>query len=191
MTKYVGLTEKRMANKRFRKTEEAILRVFFEEDYYVQMGEMAEKAGVARSTIYSHHRAVREILPDYEKYVLRKYRRVVRRMMKNGNVRLKRIYLSMLFFMIQEKRIFEMLIKNHRRTLLEMMIGEIKMKVISYARLPKNSEKIFRVYISEVVGLVEEWGREGFLEVEIEKLLSEIMYLTDTMRSRLAPLMDN
>ena len=72
-----------------------------------------------------------------------------------------------------------------------MMIGEIKMKVISYARLPKNSEKIFRVYISEVVGLVEEWGREGFLEVEIEKLLSEIMYLTDTMRSRLAPLMDN
>ena len=28
MSKYVGLTEKRMADKRFRKTEEAILKVF-------------------------------------------------------------------------------------------------------------------------------------------------------------------
>ena len=41
----VGLTEKRMQDKRFRKTEEMILKVFFEEDYYVSMQDVAKKIG--------------------------------------------------------------------------------------------------------------------------------------------------
>lgn len=190
MRKQVGLTEKRMANKRFRKTEEAILRVFFEGDYYICVREVAKKVGVARSTIYIHHRAVREILPDYEKYILRKYGRIFRRMMRNKNVRLKNLYLKMLLFIMQEKKIFGMLIKNGRRMALEEMILKMKEKIISHAKLPKNSEKMFKIYISEVMGLVAEWEKSNFAEAKVEELLGDMMYLADTMRNRLGRLMD-
>ncbi len=46
-----GITEKKLRNRRFRRTEEAILKVFFEEDIYIGIGKMAKKAGVARSTV--------------------------------------------------------------------------------------------------------------------------------------------
>lgn len=189
MRKYVGLTDKRMANKRFRKTEEAILKVFFEGDYYMCAGEVARKIGVARSTVYNHHRAVREILPDYEKYVLRKYRMVVRRRIKD--IRLKSLYTRMLFFIVREKRIFGMLVKNGRRGVFEEMVLELRTKIVSYTRLPKNSEKMFRVYTSEIMELVAEWGERGFDEAEVFGILKDMMYLTDTMRVRLKGLLED
>ena len=70
-------------------------------------------------------------------------------------------------------------------------MGENKAKIVNYARLPKNSEKIFRIYVSEVVELVWEWGKRGFCEAEIEELVTEMMFLTDTMRTRLGPMLDN
>lgn len=191
MSKYVGLTEKRMTNKRFRKTEEAILKVFFEGNYYMCAKEVAEKAGVSRATVYNHHRVIKEILQDYEKYILRKYRRMIRKVTKDKGTRLARIYLRFLLFMVKEKKIFRMLIKNGRRAALEKMMFEIKIKIVNYAGLPKNSEKIFRIYVNEVTGLMVEWGQSGFMEVEIENLLRDIMYLTDTLRNRLGQLMDN
>lgn len=191
MSKYVGLTEKRMADKRFRKTEEAILKVFFEDGYYMCAKEVAERAGVSRATVYNHHRVIREILQDYEKYILRKYRRMIRKVTKDKGTRLVRIYLRVLLFMVKEKKIFGMLIKNGRRTVLETMLFEIKTRIVNYAGLPKNSEKMFKIYVNEVTGLMVEWGRSGFMETEIENLLKDIMYLTDTLRSRLGRLIDN
>ena len=191
MRKQVGLTEERMNHKGFRRTEEAILKVFFNGkccSFCVQ--EIARKIGVARSTIYSHHRALREILPDYEKYIFKKYKKMLRKTLKDKNVSLKRLYLKMLLFMIQEKKVFEMLIKNERRILVDNMIIAMEEEVIKHARLPKNSKKVFGVYVSEVAGLMEKWGRRGFPDDEIGGLLSEIMYLTDTARIRLAPLLD-
>ena len=77
-----GLTEKRMNDRRFRRVEEAILKVVINEDYYIGVGEMAKKIGVARSTVYNHHRAVREIIPDYEKYLLSRYNRIINKILK-------------------------------------------------------------------------------------------------------------
>lgn len=191
MSKYVGLTEKRMADKRFRKTEEAILKVFFEDGYYICAKEVAEKAGVSRATVYNHHRMIREILLDYEKYVLRKYKRTIRKVIKDKRMRLAKIYLRVLLFMVKEKKIFGMLIKNGRRAMLEKMVFEIKTKIVNYAGLPKNSEKMFKIYVSEVTGLLVEWSQSGFKETEIESLLRDIIYLTDTLRIRLGRLTDN
>ena len=190
MQRHVGLTEKRMSNKRFRKTEEAILKVFFEGDYYICTKELAKKVGVARSTVYNHHRTAREILPDYERYILRKFRRALRRMTKNKNVKLKSLYMKVLFLIMHEKRIFGVLMRGGRRETLEKIVLEMRVKIVNYAKLPKNSEKMFGVYVSEVVELVVGWGKRGFIEAEIEGLLEDIIYLTDTMRQRLAPLMD-
>jgi len=191
MRKRVGLTEERMRHKGFRRTEEAILKVFFNgKSCSFCVKEIARKIGVARSTIYSHHKALREILPDYEKYILKKYKKILRKSLKDKNMSLKRLYLKMLLFMIQEKEVFNMLIKNERRILIDNMIIAMEEKIVNHARLPKNSKKIFGVYVSEIAGLIEKWGRSGFSEDEIEALLSEIMYLTDTVRVRLAPLLD-
>ena len=68
-----GITEKRLKDKRFKKTEEAILRVFFETKECISVKSLAIKIGVARSTIYCHHKSIREILPDYEKYILKEF----------------------------------------------------------------------------------------------------------------------
>lgn len=184
----VGLTEKRMQDKRFRKTEEMILKVFFEEDYYVSMQDVAKKIGVARSTVYNHHRAVREILPDYEKYILRKYKNIIAHMLRKKNVKLKTIYTRTLFFIIQEKRIFELAIKKERRGMIFGMVFMNKGKIMRRARMPQDKEKILRIYASEVVELIVDWGKAGFKVDEVEKIVEEMMYLTDTMMARLGPL---
>ena len=48
----------------------------------------------------------------------------------------------------------------------------------------------FEVYKSEVARLTYEWGCRGFCKDEFEKILSEIVYLTETARERLKILLD-
>lgn len=64
--KKFGITEKRLNDKRFKKTEEAILGAFFDKNGYITVMEIAKKVGVTRSTIYGHHRVMREIVKDYK-----------------------------------------------------------------------------------------------------------------------------
>ena len=51
---------KKLGDARFRKTEEAIFGAFFEKEDGVKLGvgELAQKVGVNRVTIYRHHRAI-------------------------------------------------------------------------------------------------------------------------------------
>lgn len=185
-----GITEKRLTNKRFRKTEDALLKVFLEEDGYIGIGAIAMKAGVARSTVYLHHRAAREIVPDYEEYIMRRYRRIVRKMLKVRGVKLRTMYLKILSFIVADKRIFDMLLRVQGNRIFERMLEEIRVKLIVTMGLPKNSQRMFAVYESEVVKLICEWGNSGFREEEMGKLLMEIMYFTDTVRDRLDILLD-
>lgn len=177
-----GITDKRLNNRRFRKTEEAILKVFFEEDNYISLGKMADKVGIARSTIYRHHKTVREIVPDYQKYILRKYRYLMHKIKKG---RLKVMYERMLLFMLQNRQIFEVLLKNGERGVLKSMIVIMEPEIVKYARLPKNYGKVFLVYMNEVVGLIEAWALDGFDEKKMRGLLVDVNYLTDTLRARL------
>ena len=48
MNTQVGISERRLANKRFRKTEDAILKVFFEDDGCVSAREIAKRAGMSK-----------------------------------------------------------------------------------------------------------------------------------------------
>ena len=49
---------------------------------------------------------------------------------------------------------------------------------------------MFMVYVNEVVGLIVGWGKKGFMEKELQNVLANIMYLTESMRERLKPLID-
>ena len=182
-----GITERRLKNRRFRKTEDAILRVFFEEDNYISLEQMAKKARVARSTIYRHHRAVREIVPDYEKYVLMRYRRVIRRMIWKKTP-LKQIYFQMLLFILANRQVFTLLLKSGDFMVLSRMIDELKVRFEKTARITRSSDKIFKVYKGEVMVLIREWMRLGFNSSEMDKILENIMYLTETVKTRLGSL---
>ena len=189
MCKYrPGLTEKRMRDKRFKRTEEAILRVFFEEDNYISPLEMAKKVGVARSTFYHHHRAIREIIPDYEKFLLCRYRRKIRRLLKKRGVRMRVLFFEMLVFIMKHQETFGVLIRNKNTEIIEEMIKEMLPRIGQPMGLPKNSGKIVRVYISEIIEVIKMWGEEGFSS-SIGEVLDNMMYLTETARLRLKPLL--
>ena len=185
---YPGITEKRMANKRFRRTEDAILRVFFEEVNYVSVDEMAKKIGVSRSTIYYHHRAVREIIPDYEVFLLRRYRRKIRKVMRRKGVHMKTVYINMLLFIIRHREGFTVMMRNGNREILEKMVLEVTPKTGWHGGLPKNTEKVLRIYVCEVTEVLWLWGEDGFLEDGIKQVLRDVVYLTNTARQRLKPM---
>ena len=181
----VGITDKRLANKRFRRTEEAILQAFFRGNY-VNVEEMAENAGVARSTVYMHHRAVQEIIPDYERYILEKYRREMKRFLNNKNIKLEDIFMRMLIFMLVNKKIFIVILRSGNERVIREMLMKIKPHFISGAKILKNNQdKIYVIYEGEVLALIEEWYLQGFDYRKIDDLVSNMIYLAKTARIRL------
>lgn len=180
-----GITEKRLRNRRFCKTEEAILKAFFDYDNYISVGKMAERAGVARSTFYHHHKTVNRIVVDYRNYTLNKYGRMAKRLLMMKNISTRVLYEYMLIFIMQNKKLFKILMAGNERNIFMRMIEKIKPKLFDIMRLPKNAEKLFLVYTGEVAVLIDAWCKNGADEGEIEKLLDEILYLTKTARVRL------
>lgn len=184
-----GITEKRLNNRRFKRTEEAILRTFFEEDIFIGAKDMAKKAGVARSTFYHHHRTVREIVPDYKRYILRKYNRLVKRVDEKKDLRI--VFERMMIFIIQNKRVFEIFLKTGDNSVLRSMLISLRLKIINYARLPKNNDKIIEVYFDEIIGLITRWIENGCDNDGRMMLIVDVLYLTNTLRPRLKGLVEN
>ena len=181
--------ERGMRNKSYRRTEEVILRVFLEEKKNdTTMIKMAKKVGVCRATMYAHHHAIREMIPDYRRYMLVEYGRLMRKKMRRKNLPLKVMYFETLLFILRNRRIFEVLIEFGDTDTLVKMLEKLRPKITSVTRLPKKSEKIFRIYVSEVVEIIVEWQEKRFSEKEIDRVFSDIMYLTNTARSRLMPI---
>ena len=185
-------TTKKMKDHRFRKTEEKILTVFFDESKNgITMVKMAKKAGVGRSTIYVHHHAIREIMSDWERYILAEYRLILRKRIKKDRAALKKMYFDMLIFILRNQKAFGMFLRLNNREVMKKMLDALEPKIRILMRLPKNSRKIFRLYESEVIEIIVEWGEKGFSEERIEKVLSDIMFLTKTARDRLMPIRDD
>ena len=185
--KRVGITEKRLANKRFRRTEGIILRAFFASSSDAGMIGIAKKAGVARSTIYIHHRTAREIIPDYERYVLKKYRKMMKKILAAKNSRLETVFIRTLIFMTANKRFFAIILRNDN-AIIEKMLDEIEIKIVSSIRISRNRECVFKIYRSEVAVLIDDWCKKNFSYEEIDKVVENIIYLTKTARIRLGVL---
>ena len=183
-----GITEKRLANKRFKKTEEAIIRSFC--SGCESCGAVARSVGVARSTIYMHHSGMCEIVPDYEKFILKRYRRMANRMMEIPGVRIKTIFFKTFCFIITNKKIFKMLVNYDEEKIFREMVWVMKKKLAEKMRLPSDSRKLFEVYSSEIARLMYEWSERNFCDDEIDKLLFEVIYLTNTAKERLKILLN-
>lgn len=186
--KHPGITEKRLGNRRFRRTEDAIIKAFFECGQYAAAEKIARRAGVARSTIYYHHQAVSEILPNYKKYIIKSYTRMIGKLLKQKQAKMKQVFLSLLTFIMRNRSIFMIFAKAHDTEVMRTMVERLRSKVESFARLPKNSEQTFQIYKGEIVALLEKWGEQGYREKEMPTMLGNMMYLTETARARLSPL---
>ena len=87
-----------MQDKRYRKTEEAILEVLLKSRSMPSTKELTQRARISRSTLYRHHRAIPGIIPDYEREILKTFKRGIRKTLKRQDVSLENIYLKILLF---------------------------------------------------------------------------------------------
>ena len=177
-----------MQNKRYRRTEEAILEVLLKSKTMPSTTELTKRAQISRSTLYRHHRAIPGIIPDYERDILAAFKRKVSKTLKHRELTLENIYLRILLFILQYKRVFKILFRYSGDRVVENMVLEIKGPIASNCYLPKNSDRIFKIYAKEVAGIIEDWSEKGFSEDEINQTLKDITYLTTTIRERLSPL---
>ena len=178
------LTDKKLSDKRFKRTEKAILGAFFDSDS-LNVKTIAKNAGVARSTMYFHHKTVRDIVSDYEKYLLKKYVRKIHKTLMQKNIKIETILMQTMIFMMMNRYYFGIVLRGNSRTLLEKMIDVIDLRIMHEMGISKRKRRIFTIYKSEVVVILEEWGRRGFRHDEVTRVVNDMIYLLRTARIRL------
>lgn len=176
-----------MQNRRYRKTEEAILEVLLKSRTMPSTTELTKRARISRSTLYRHHRAMPGIIPDYEHDILIIFRRESKKILKSETTNLENVYLKMLIFILKHKRVFKILFRYSGDRVVENMVLAVKDRITKICHLSKNSDRLFKIYAKEVAGIVEDWGSNDFSEREINRVLKDIIYLTTTMHQRLSP----
>ena len=180
------ITEKKLKNKRFKRTEDAIIAAFFLSREVLSVDRLVKLAGISRSTLHRHHKNIYEIAPDYKQYILAKYRRMINRLLKTKRTKLSRIYYKILIFLIAYQRIIEFLLRSGDTGLIEDMVTYLSPKISSTHKIT-NSE-ILAIYNKEVSGVIEQWIAGGFQKDAISATVDKITYLTDTAKTRLAPI---
>ncbi len=189
-------------NKGWTKTEEAIIGALMREEKasgatkrtMPKAGELAKRARISRSTFYRHHRTTPEIIVDYNRVIIKVYRRDVRRRVRarrkkvGQEAEVRGFYLSMILFVLKNKLVFGTLFRYEGAKVVEQMILMSKTRIKQVCQLPKDSEKVVKIYAKEVAGVFEMWARAEFAEKEAERVFWEIMYLTNTIGMRLGEL---
>lgn len=180
-----GLTETKMKNQKFRKTENAIFIAYYKFRDYPTVKALAKRAGIARSTLYRHHKSPRQIPDNYEKYLLEIYSHKMKRFLNQENASLKKLYFRKLIFIHNNQIIFEALFRDGRKEIIKDMIDKIKTPILSEWNY-KNPEKLYKVYQNEVLGIIENWHENNFNAKEIGNILNDILYLNKTTPKHLA-----
>lgn len=183
-----GITEKRLNNRRFKKTEEMILKVFFEGECD-SISRLAKRAGIARTTVYLHHHRIAGIPADYQRYILYMYKKSLKKWRDGETV--EKIFEKTLVFIIRNKGYYSIALRSNNGAVYHKMVEALRPFIVKAVVLPKNSRRIYNVYAGEVVALLYEWGEKGFPEDKEKELLSNLLYVTKTFRSWLAPIMEN
>ena len=175
-----------MRDKRFLHSEEAIIRSFLSIRNCVSVDSLVSRAQISRSTFYRHHKSIKNIVLDYEDYLLNRFMNTMSEW--RGNKDLKFYYKQMLIFIITNKKILLFLIQHGEKSVLEGLIVKLEPTIMEIIRFPKRTETALIVYRYEILGLLEEWAKEEFTEENLERVLKNIVYLTTTMKERLLEL---
>ncbi len=177
-------------DERFRKTEEAIFgalkELIKEHPMTVSLHptELARRSRIAASTFYRHYQSIDDALKNNEQNLRRRFRFMVKTKMKD-NLSLRQSITKIIYFIYQNREIFAIIFYRNNRRLIENIFTAIKPKIYSACHLPKNSNLIFRIALSEIYVLMEEWHDKSFDPNEISKLADNILYIFKNARNHL------
>lgn len=168
------ITKKKLSNKRFRKSEEAIIMAVFSSNKDKDLKSIMKEIKLSRTTFYRHHSSMYQILADYEKYMVLEFKK---RIENNNEIRSN--YWQALIFLSEHKNIVNFSLKQENGKIIEKIVKTIKIELIN------PSETILEIYQKEIIALIETWIKAGFKKEEIEKTLNGIIYLSKTAHTRL------
>ena len=72
------LTEQKLKDKRYRKTEEAIVGAFFLAQDNLNPKKIIKVANISRATLYRHHKSVYNVVTDYKEYITIQYEATIK-----------------------------------------------------------------------------------------------------------------
>ena len=184
------LTEKNMANQKFRQSETAILIAYLGSRGYPTAKLLAKKARIARSTLYLHHQQPQNIPRDYEEYLFRCYKKKIARLLRGKNISLRTLFFHTLVFISQHRRAFQMLFRHRQSGIVKKMLDCLRNPILTDWRIV-SPETLYLIYENEIIGVIEGWSRQGFALRSLEATLSLLLHLTNTAPRRLAFLAQN
>lgn len=180
------ITEKKLKNKRFKHSEESIVTALLVAKDKLSLSKIIRIAQISRSTLYRHHGNISEIVPNYEKYILRKWKARVNQLSKIKSLSLKFLYECLLSFLASNHQIIKLLLKYNDHIFIEQFIVTLKPKIFAAGKIIDG--EVFTLYAKEVSGLIEAWCNTDFDTDAIPTVVAKIMHLTNTAHTRLSPL---
>ncbi|MBQ6313957.1 TetR/AcrR family transcriptional regulator [Candidatus Saccharibacteria bacterium] len=185
-----GLTEKKMKNKKFRQTEMAIFAAYYKLHDFPSAKTIAKRANISRSTLYRHHALPRAISNNYEKYLLDTYSNRIKKSLRKKSS-LKTLFFRTLIFIHSDHVIFEALFESGHKEIIKRMLDKLKKQILKEWNYAGDTNKLYKVYQNEVLGIIELWGEHGFGSDKIEELLDDILYLNKTAPKRLSRFLES
>ncbi|MDO4611417.1 MAG: hypothetical protein Q4B34_00935 [Candidatus Saccharibacteria bacterium] len=159
--------ERKLLDRRFREKEIEIIRLFLTEGTW-ETAIFVRRVGVSRATFYRHHQGVGRIVPDYREMVMVRFERMLERV-SGEKLAIRDLCLRFLTFILQNREIFRMF----------LAVSEYEVYILMFRRIWGEE----RILMAELVVLIEDWGKRGFLEVEIDEILGKMVKI---VRGRLA-----
>ncbi|MBR2994507.1 TetR/AcrR family transcriptional regulator [Candidatus Saccharibacteria bacterium] len=180
------ITDKKLANKRFMRTENSIIVAFLLAKGRISVSTIVKNVGISRPTFYRHHDTLNEIAPDYEDYIIKKFSQLIKPILRRKNKDLKMIYQKILVFLYYNKRIINFIYQYGDNRIIEKMIIQLKPYIISNYRL--SDENLFNIYNKEVTAIIERWIQDEYDIFSITRTVENVSNITKTAYSRLAPI---
>lgn len=175
---------RKMKDRRFRKTEEAIFKVFMAKSCDMSVDMVIKKVGISRSTFYRHHKSVYQILPDYEQFILDIYEEFLNRTTKRKAEAKIMIWRTLCFIFSHKKLIWNIIDRDNGVIIYKMLIY-LRPRILAPKQRWTNAEKIYHIFACEVCGVVIDWRENDCVEGKFEEAAADIAYLTDTIQERL------
>ena len=181
---------KNVGDARYQKTEQAILYALTKilstkpHTFNLRPTDLARKSGITLSTFYRHYKNINEILDRQERRIMKRYRILINRL-RPKHLTLKQTFRHVLIFIISHQEFFSLALSHHNRRLIYLMFCEIKPEICTNCHFPKNCTKMFNICFNEFYGLLEKWHQNHLPVSELEQVLTDIVYLIESSRTRL------
>lgn len=180
------LTSKKLNNKRFRTTEEAILLAYYIVKDSLSPSRLTRTARISRSTFYRHHESLARIAPDYEAYVLGRAKTTFSRLMKIHRIPLRVLCERVLIFITANRQLINFLLNFGSPDFLEQFLMILEPQLLPASKLKTREQ--FLIYLGEIATLIRAWCISDYDQRLVRDLIDKIIYLTHTASIRLSPL---